>query len=232
MTGTQILQNAQNTAQSTISLDIGPQTKCTQEPQTRYGEQLKPKMISRDIPPYPDPIYRPPPRPPDIPLQGTPRKLIDLDSDINIDFEENCSYQEGIISGTYQRSDRSYFQEPPELDSLINTGRLVQTFLPKQVDIDKILKIIKRKVLKGTHLPVTAKEIQAGYLSRPHFKDLYLYLVQSKLPSTKTVICKIETLVEKYILLDSLLFKLVTTPEKESVLLAIPEKGADKIITL
>ena len=37
---------------------------------------------------------------------------------------------------------------------------------------------------------------------------------------------------KKYILLDSLLFKLVTTPEKESVLLAIPEICVDKIITL
>ena len=37
---------------------------------------------------------------------------------------------------------------------------------------------------------------------------------------------------EKYILLDSLLFKLVTTPEKETTLLAIPETCADKIITL
>ena len=39
-------------------------------------------------------------------------------------------------------------------------------------------------------------------------------------------------LVEKYILLDSLLFKLVMTPEKESVLLAMPEICADKIIIL
>ena len=54
----------------------------------------------------------------------------------------------------YQRPDTSYFQEPQELGSLINTGRLVQMFLPKQADIDKILKIIKRQVLKGTHLPL------------------------------------------------------------------------------
>ena len=39
-------------------------------------------------------------------------------------------------------------------------------------------------------------------------------------------------LVEKYILLDLLLFKLVFIPEKESALLAIPETCADKIITL
>ena len=36
----------------------------------------------------------------------------------------------------------------------------------------------------------------------------------------------------KYILLDSLLFKLVTTLEKETALLAIPEICANKIITL
>ena len=89
---------------------------------------------------------------------------------------------------TYQRPDKSYFQEPQELESLINTGRLVQKFLPKQANIDKILKIIQRKVLKGAHLPIAIKEIQAGYLVSPYFKDIYLYLDQNKLPSTKTAI--------------------------------------------
>ena len=41
-----------------------------------------------------------------------------------------------------------------------------------------------------------------------------------------------ETLAERYILMDSLLFKIITTPEKETALLAIPEICADKIITL
>ena len=87
-----------------------------------------------------------------------------------------------------QRPNRSYFQESPELDSMINTGRLVKTFLPKQADIDEIMKIIQRNILKGTHLPVTVKEIQRGYLISPYFKDLYLFLAQNKLPSTKTAI--------------------------------------------
>ena len=39
-------------------------------------------------------------------------------------------------------------------------------------------------------------------------------------------------LAEKYILLDSLLFKLVTPSKKETVLLTIPETYANKIITL
>ena len=62
------------------------------------------------------------------------------------------------------------------------------------MDIDKTLKIIQRKVLKGTHLPIKIKEIQAGYLCSPYFKDLCLYLSQNKLPSSKPAIGKMETL--------------------------------------
>ena len=48
-------------------------------------------------------------------------------------------------------------QDPQELTSLINMGKLVQKFLPKQADINSILKIIQRKVLKGMHIPVAVK---------------------------------------------------------------------------
>ena len=100
------------------------------------------------------------------------------------------------------------------------------------MDIDKILDIIKRKVLKGTHLPLTMKEIQAGYLSSPYFKDLYMFLSQNKLPSKRSSIKKVEMLAENFILLDLLLFKLVTNPNKETALLVIPKICVDKIIAL
>ena len=91
-------------------------------------------------------------------------------------------------------------------------SRLVQKFLLKQTDIDKILKIIQQKVLKGTHLPVMIKDIQAGYWVSSYFNDIYLYLAQNKLPSTKSAVRKIEALAEKYVFLDSLLFRIVSSP--------------------
>ena len=100
------------------------------------------------------------------------------------------------------------------------------------MDIDKILNILKRKVLKGAHLPLTIKEIQAGYLNSLFSKDLYRYMAQNKLPSKKSVIHKVLTLSQNYVLLDQLLFKLITIPDKEKALLAIPEMCADKIILL
>ena len=85
-------------------------------------------------------------------------------------------------------------------------------------------------MLKETHLLLTIIEIQAGYLTSPFFKDLYRYLVQNKFPSERSAIHKIEALSEKYILLDSLVFKIIL--DKEKALLAIPKVSADKIITI
>ena len=67
----------------------------------------------------------------------------------------------------------------------------MQKILPKQRDIDKILKVIQRKVLKETHLLVEIKEIQAGYLNCPYFKDIYLHMAQNKLPNSKVAIRKV-----------------------------------------
>ena len=179
-------------------------------------QPLEPKIDCETIPPYLEPFIRPPPRPPDTPYARDNRKdLSSEDTDRKIDFEENSPFQEGIILEMYERPDKSYIQEPTKLIDLIDTSNLIQKFLPKQVDIDKILDIIKRKVLKGTHLPLTIKEIQAGYLTSPYFKDLYLYLAQNKLPNEKSAICKVENLAERFVLLDSLLFKIVTTQERE-----------------
>ena len=198
--------------------------------QTDIKQPISPRLENRPIPFYLDLTLRLPPRPPD--LKEIRRDLLDMDMEINTDFEDNSPYWEGIISKTYERPDRSYFKEPSELKYLINTTTQVQKLLPKQTDIDKILDVINRKVLKGTHLPITIKEIQVVYLTSPYFKDLYLYLAQNKLPSQRSAIHKLETLAERFILLDSLLFKLVTIPDRETPLLAVPEICADKIIML
>ena len=73
----------------------------------------------KDIPFYPDPTYRPPPKPVRIPTSESPEN-IDISSELNIDFEENSPFQEGVISETYQRLDKSYFLYPQELEGLVN----------------------------------------------------------------------------------------------------------------
>ena len=154
-----------NQSQSHVQPQIMPRPLSQHQPvdPTHIIQQIGPKIQHRPFPPYHDLHTRPPPKPPDItdPLNSW-KDLLDNDLDIKVEIEENSPFQEGIISEIYERPDTSYIQEPQELKDLIDTTKLIQKFLPKQTDIDKILDIIKRKVLKGTHLPLTIKEIQAG----------------------------------------------------------------------
>ena len=120
--------------------------------------------------------YKGPPRPPD---PSEPNHEVKAGIEPNLDFEENSPHQEGIIAETYKSLDKSYLEQPQELSDLVDSTKLIHKYLPKQVDIDKIMDIIKRKVLKGTHISLTIKEIQAGYLSSSFFKDLFVYLAHN-----------------------------------------------------
>ena len=184
-----------------------------------------------DVPFHPDLLLRPkqPIKQNLTPKQNSQNKQ-NINPNINFDFEVNSPFQEGIMSETFQRLDKLFFQNPKELGDIIDKGNFIHRYLPKQMDIDKILEVIQRKVLKGTHLPVEIKEIQAGYLCSPYFKDLYLHLSQNKFPSLKSAIKKLEALAERYVLLDSLLFKI--SSQKEYAVLSILETCIDDIITL
>ena len=122
---------------------------------------------SEMFPPYLVPPIGSSPKPPDNLLKKQEAESL------KVEIEENLPFQESIISEVYERPDKSYFEEPIELKDLIDTNNIVQRFLPKQTDIDKILEIIRKKVLNGTHLPLMIKEIQVGYLSNLYFKDIY-----------------------------------------------------------
>ena len=206
--GTRIVTGKTNTAQG---------TNCMHD-----------RLINNNNPFMPDAILHPDP------LLKSPKQQntheTSHNANINLDFEENSPFQEGIMSETFQKPDKSFFQNPKDLGDLINKENLIHNFFPKQTDIDKILEVIQRKVFKGTYLPVEVKEIQAGYLHSPYFKDLYQYLLQNKLQISKSAIKKLEALSEKYVLLDLLLFRI--NPEKETAVLVVPESCADKIITL
>ena len=68
--------------------------------------------------------------------------------------ETNSPYKEDIIDQEYSRPAEKHSKDSPELRRWVNTSKVVCKFLPKQKDLNKILKLIERKMLKGTHLPM------------------------------------------------------------------------------
>ena len=95
-----------------------------------------------DVPFHSDPLLRNPKQ------QTIKQNIQEINPKINFYFEEISPFQEGIMSETFQRLDKSFFEKPKELGDLINKENLIHKFLPKQTDIDKFLDVIQRKVLK------------------------------------------------------------------------------------
>ena len=84
-----------------------PQQLITNETETITGKRILGK--NRGQPFYSDPIYRPPPRPPDNLRPKCPEIESDTKPKIDTKFEENSPHQEGTILEVYQRPDKSYF---------------------------------------------------------------------------------------------------------------------------
>ena len=71
------------------------------------------------------------------------------------------------------------FVLPPPLESLIDKAKMAYKFLPKQGDIEKLRAKISKKVLRDTNLCVDLRDLKAVYWTSPHFRDIYLYLLQN-----------------------------------------------------
>ena len=83
-----------------------PPLKSRDDSDTHRVERMTIQDESREIPIYPDPVYRPPSKPVKPSISMTPGSLLDIDPVLNIDFEDNSPHHDGVISETYPRPDK------------------------------------------------------------------------------------------------------------------------------
>ena len=95
---------------------------------------------------------------------------------------------------------------PPPLESLLDKAKMAYKFLPKQGDIDRLIAKINKKVLRDTNLCVDLRDLKAAYLTSPHLRDLYLYLLKNRLPLGKGAAKRLDQNARNYLILDGLLF--------------------------
>ena len=98
---------------------------------------------------------------------------------------------------------------PPPLESLLDKAKMAYKFLPKQGDIDRLIAKINKKVLRDTNLCVDLRDLKAAYLTSPHFRDIYLYLLQNRMPLGKGAARRLDQNARNYLILDGLLFKIL-----------------------
>ena len=105
------------------------------------------------------------------------------------------------------------FVLPPPLESLLDKARMAYKFLPKQGDINRLIAKINKKVLRDTNLCVNLRDLKAAYLTSPHFRDIYLYLLQNRMPLRKGAAKRLDQTARNYLILDGLLFKILDNGE-------------------
>ena len=101
--------------------------------------------------------------------------------------------------------------------------------IPRQSDIDKIVRSIETHIIHSSELPIQEQDLVKMYQHSTHFCDIYQYITDGKLPSSvKAQNCiRAEALI--YVLINNFLFRIDTQKDRNLdkgnlFLLVIPEK--------
>ena len=106
---------------------------------------------------------------------------------------------------------------------------IIRKHIPKQSDIDKIVKSIESHVIQGLELPIQAQDLIKSYQTSTHFPDVYHYITDGKLPSGAKAQACIHAEALNYVVINNFLFRIDTHKDNDqdkenSFLLVIPEK--------
>ena len=116
---------------------------------------------------------------------------------------------EEVLDPKIRIPDQSNLEIPPPLQEIVDPSKITHKFLPKQGDIDRLIKQINKKVLRDTKLNLDLRDLRAAYLQSPHFGDIYLNLSQNRVPLGKGAAKRLEQNAQNYLILDGLLFKII-----------------------
>ena len=130
---------------------------------------------------------------------------------------------------TIQPLEIEYTQTPQALVPIDTPLSIIHKHIPRQSDIDKIVRNIETRIIHSLELPIQAKDLIKAYQHSTHFRDIYQYITDGKLPSgTKAQNCiRAEAL--NYVVINHFMFR-IDTQKNEDVykgnlfLLVIPEK--------
>ena len=127
---------------------------------------------------------------------------------------------------------------PPELTTppkplIPRIDKVEYSHIPRQAEVDRIMRIIKRKIIRDYNLPVDLNAVKTGQESSPFFKPVYDYLAYGILPHDKKAAKGVQIRSDQFILVNGLLFRLFLHDNDDNFTfqLAVPENMAEMIIS-
>ena len=205
-----------------------------QPPVPRDTHNLTPSPAPKPPPKTPvhldrdDTSFYPPAHIPDHAHHRTKRIPVDQNTDLGIPLSD---YRD-LIDLIVRRPLSGDLDPLVPLTELIDVKKLNIRDLPKQEQLDPLLKVIEYKVLRQIHLPTSFRDLHGAYLHSPHFRDIYLHLLQNKTPHNARRRSQVIVASADYMLLDGLLFKITRDriTKEYKPLLCIPTSKVEMLL--
>ena len=161
-------------------------------------------------------------------LPINPQQLTPAQTALQRMSEKHLDFEIQAVN-TIRPPDIEYTQKSQPLVPVDTPLSIIRKHIPRQSDIDKIVKSIETCAIHGLELPNQAQDLIKAYQTSAHFQDIYHYITDGKLPSGNKAQNCIQAEALNYVIVDNFLFRIDTQKDKERdkgnlFLLVIPEK--------
>ena len=159
-------------------------------------------------------------------LPLNPQQLTPVQTAIQRMSEKHPDFEIEPVN-TIRTPEIKYTQTPQALVPIDTPLSIICKHIPRQSDIDKIVRNIETHVIHSLELLIQAQDLVKAYQNSTHFCDIYQYITDGKLPSsTKAQNCiRAEAL--NYVIINHFLFRIDMPKDKDkgnSFLLVVTEK--------
>ena len=144
--------------------------------------------------------------------QRRPAQIQDLKGDPWLDPTAEPPLEESSVDAFFRHPMKEDFIIPPTLSEASKNKTLLAKDLPKQTDIDRLMKVLNRKILAQTRFPEPMKDLEAGYIHSGFFKDIYEYIRYNRLPTNQSKAKQIQINSINYFTIGVILYRLI--PDK------------------
>ena len=122
-----------------------------------------------------------------------------------------------------------YTQMPQVLVPIDTPLSIIHKHIPRQFDMDKIVKNIETRVIHSLELLIQAQDLIKAYQHSIRFRDIYQFITDGKLPSSAKAQNCIRAEALNYVVMNHFLFRIDTRKDRDLdkgnlFLLVIPEK--------
>ena len=161
-------------------------------------------------------------------LPLNPQQLTPVQTAIQRMSEKHLDFEIEPVN-TIRPPEIEYTQTPQALVPIDTPLSIIRKHIPRQSDIDKIVRNIETHVIHSLELPTQAQDLIKAYQTSTHFHDIYQHITDGKLPSSSKVQNCIRAEALNYVVINNFLFRIDTGKDKDIgkdnlFLLVVPEK--------